>query len=232
MVRGVIAIAAALCMFGSANAAPTIVSPADYSTVSTMSDNLRSIILSDDMLKTSTFTSAGTAARKMYSNEYCTNSLPVKLEWTGNAASYTVSVYRTRDIESGDAKALYSVTTSDNSILYWDPEVGRNYTWTVDDGSSVAVGHFYTSAGVPRIIYADKNGPDGSGIDCLNGRDLGGWATTDGKVVKQSMIYRSAELETCNPTNSIGVRTEMPYLANVLGIKLDIDLRTLQPISS
>jgi hypothetical protein len=39
------------------------------------------------------------------------------------------------------------------------------------------------------------------------------------------MIYRSAELETCSPTNSIGVRTEMPYLANVLGIKLDIDLR-------
>ena len=225
MVRGVIAAAAVLCMFGSANAAPTIVSPADYSTVSTMSENLKSIIQSANMLKTSTFATAGTAARKMYSNEYCTNSLPVKLEWTGNAASYTVSVYRTRDIESGDAKALYSVTTSENSILYWDPEVGRNYTWTVDDGSSVAVGHFYTSGGVPRIIYADKNGPEGSGMDCLNGRDIGGWTTTDGKVVKQSMIYRSAELETCSPTNSIGMRVEMPYLADVLGIKLDIDLR-------
>ena len=203
----------------------TIVSPADYSTVSTMSENLKSIIQSANMLKTSTFATAGTDTRKMYNNEYCTNSLPVKLEWTGNAASYTVSVYRTRDIESGDAKALYSVTTSENSILYWDPEVGRNYTWTVDDGSSVAVGHFYTLSGVPRLIYADKNGPEGPGIDCLNGRDLGGWATTDGKVVKQSMIYRSAELETCNPTNSIGVRTEMPYLADILGIKLDIDLR-------
>ncbi|MBR2921205.1 MAG: tyrosine-protein phosphatase [Kiritimatiellae bacterium] len=225
IVRGIVAAVAAWCMFGSAKAVPTIVSPADYSTVSTMSENLKSIIQSANMLKTSTFATAGTAARKMYSNEYCTNSLPVKLEWTGNAASYTVSVYRTRDIESGEAKALYSVTTSENFILYWDPEVGRNYTWTVDDGSSVAVGHFYTSGGVPRIIYADKNGPEGPGIDCLNGRDLGGWATTDGKVVKQSMIYRSAELETCNPTNSIGVRTEMPYLADVLGIKLDIDLR-------
>ena len=225
MVRGVIAAAAVLCMFGSAKAVPTIVSPADYSTVSTMSENLKSIIQSANMLKTSTFTTASTPTRKMYSNEYCTNSLPVKLEWTGNAASYTVSVYRTRDLESGEAKALYSVTTGENSILYWDPEVGRNYTWTVDDGSSVAVGHFYTSGGVPRIIYADKNGPEGPGIDCLNGRDLGGWATTDGKVVKQSMIYRSAELETCNPTNSIGVRIKMPYLADVLGIKLDIDLR-------
>ena len=230
MVRGVITIAAALCMFGSANAAPTIVSPADYSTVSTMSENLKSIIQSADMLKTSTFTTASTPTRKMYSNEYCTNSLPVKLEWTGNAASYTVSVYRTRDLESGDANALYSVTTSENSILYWDPEVGRNYTWTVDDGSSVAVGHFYTLAGVPRLIYADKNSPEGPGMDCLNGRDLGGWATTDGKVVKQSMIYRSAELETCSPTNSIGVRIKMPYLADVLGIKLDIDLRTTNEV--
>ncbi|MBO5905653.1 MAG: tyrosine-protein phosphatase, partial [Kiritimatiellae bacterium] len=208
----------------------TIVSPADYSTVSTMSEKLKSIIQSADMLKTSTFTEAGTATRKMYSNEYCTNSLPVKLEWTGNAASYTVSVYRTRDLESGDAKALYSVTTSENSILYWDPEVGRNYTWTVDDGSSVAVGHFYTESGVPRLIYADKNGPDGPGMDCLNGRDLGGWVTTDGKVVKQSMIYRSAELETCSPTNSIGMRIEMPYLADVLGIKLDIDLRSTNEV--
>ena len=225
MVRGVIAAVAVLCMFGSAKAVPTIVSPADYSTVSTMSENLKSIIQSANMLKTSTFTTASTPTRKMYSNEYCTNSLPVKLEWTGNAASYTVSVYRTRDLESGEAKALYSVTTSENSILYWDPEVGRNYTWTVDDGSSVAVGHFYTLSGVPRLIYADKNGPEGSGMDCLNGRDLGGWATTDGKVVKQSMIYRSAELETCSPTNSIGMRVEMPYLADVLGIKLDIDLR-------
>ncbi|MBO5906021.1 MAG: tyrosine-protein phosphatase, partial [Kiritimatiellae bacterium] len=230
IVRGIVAVVAAWCMFGVANAAPTIVSPADYSTVSTMSEKLKSIIQSADMLKTSTFATAGTVTRKMYSDEYCTNSLPVKLEWTGNAASYTVSVYRTRDVESGNTKALYSVTTSENSILYWDPEVGRNYTWTVDDGSSVAVGHFYTERGVPRIIYADKNGPDVSGMDCLNGRDLGGWATTDGKVVKQSMIYRSAELETCSPTNSIGMRIEMPYLANVLGINLDIDLRATNEV--
>lgn len=230
IVRGIVAAVAAWCMFGVANAAPTIVSPADYSTVSTMSEKLKSIIQSADMLKTSTFTTAGTATRKMYSNEYCTNSLPVKLEWTGDAASYTVSVYRTRDLESGDAKALYSVTTSENSILYWDPEVGRNYTWTVDDGSSVAVGHFYTLSGVPRLIYADKNGPEGPGMDCLNGRDLGGWATTDGKVVKQSMIYRSAELETCSPTNSIGMRIEMPYLSKVLGINLDIDLRATNEV--
>ena len=230
IVKSFVAVFATLCMVGAVSAAPTIVSPADYSTVSTMSENLKSIIQSADMLKTATFATGGTATRKMYSNEYCNNSLPVKLEWTGDAASYTVSVYRTRDIESGDAKALYSVTTSENSILYWDPEVGRNYTWTVDDGSSVAVGHFYTLAGVPRLIYADKNGPDVSGMDCLNGRDLGGWATTDGKVVKQSMIYRSAELETCSPTNSIGMRIKMPYLADVLGIKLDIDLRSTNEV--
>ena len=230
IVKSFVAVFATLCMVGAVSAAPTIVSPADYSTVSTMSENLKSIIQSEDMLKTATFATGGTATRKMYSNEYCNNSLPVKLEWTGNAESYTVSVYRTRDIESGEAKALYSVTTSENSILYWDPEVGRNYTWTVDDGSSVAVGHFYTLAGVPRLIYADKNGPDVSGMDCLNGRDLGGWATTDGKVVKQSMIYRSAELETCSPTNSIGMRIEMPYLADVLGIKLDIDLRSTNEV--
>ena len=56
IVRGVVALFAAFCMMDVAKAAPTIVSPADYATVKTMTDAMHDFLYSDAMLDPDTFT--------------------------------------------------------------------------------------------------------------------------------------------------------------------------------
>ena len=91
MVRGVVALVAALFLFDVAEAAPTIVSPADYATVKTMTDEMHSFLYSDAMLDPDTFTYTQTEyiaeddeyryvvtdARKAYMAEYNSNTIPV-----------------------------------------------------------------------------------------------------------------------------------------------------------
>ena len=214
---------AAIALAGlSASAVPTIVSPADYATVKTVSDKLYSDIHTSGYFTWSTFqqgTETGTF-RQTGMAEYKTNSLPVRLQWSGTSGSCTVTARRSRD-----NVAVFSTTTTGTSATFYDPEVGRNYTWTVENGGSTATGHFFTELRAPRIIYSDHD-PSAQGSECSIGRDLGGWVTEDGaKVVKQGLIYRSAMMEYCNPGVERRPCDELSYLKDVIGIKLDIDLR-------
>lgn len=77
----------------------------------------------------------------------------------------------------------------------------------------------------PRILLNDHD-PNASGSDTSNTRDIGGYRTYKGsKVIKQGLIYRTAELEWCNPVDADGIRQELTYLKNTIGIKYDIDFR-------
>ena len=235
IVRGVVALFAAFLMMDVANAAPTIVSPADYATVKTMTDAMHDFLFSDAMLDPDTFTYTKTESyndggtikyryvvndeRKAYMAEYNANTIPVVLEWSAavdHSGDYAVVVKRVKD-----GKTVFTQTTSSTTATFYDPEVGRNYVWTVTDNTGSVTGHFYTDRRGPRIIYSETS-------DLTNTRDLGGWSTTDGKVVKQGLIYRAPEWEwsaVCE--TETGNYFEMPYLRDVLGIKLEVDLRAM-----
>ena len=231
IVRGVVALIAAFLMMDVAKAAPTIVSPADYATVKTMTDEMHSFLYSDAMLDPDTFTYTQTEyiaeddeyryvvtdERKAYMAEYNSNTIPVVFKWsaaTGHSGNYTVTVKRVKD-----GKTVFTQTTSSTTVTFYDPEVGRNYLWTVTDNTGSATGHFYTDRRGPRIIYSETS-------DLTNARDLGGWSTSDGKVVKQGLIYRGPEWEwSARQKTDTGNYFEMPYLRDVLGIKLEVDLR-------
>ena len=235
IVRGLVALFAAFLMMDVAKAAPTIVSPADYATVKTMTDAMHDFLYSDAMLDPDTFTYTKTESyvdggttkyryvvndeRKAYMVEYNSNTIPVVFEWsaaTDHSGDYTVTVKRGKD-----GKTVFTQTTSSTTATFYDPEVGRNYIWTVTDNTGSATGHFYTDRRGPRIIYSETS-------DLTNTRDLGGWSTTDGKVVKQGLIYRAPEWEwSAIRESENGNYFEMPYLRDVLGIKLEVDLRAM-----
>lgn len=199
----------------TAGAAPEIVSPVDYSTVSTMSDTLKAFKNTSTMVTASTYGSGtkDNATRTGYQTIYREHSLPITLSWSGSTGNATVTVKRAKD-----NAVVFTSVTNGTSVLFYDAEIGRNYSWTVTDAGGTATGHFFTELNAPRIIqYAH-----GSYVE--NARDLGGWAAMNGKVVKQGMLYRSRQFEWCaisEPGDSLCI----PYWRDVIGIKLDDDLR-------
>ena len=221
------AAAFALACLGAV-AAPTIVSPADYATISTMSARMKAHLANADFLKYSYFKTANTDSapnqtRIDYWNDYATNSVPTVLSWNGSGGPYTVKLWRTH-LDSA-AAPVYVKETTEPEAVFFDLEVGRNYTWTVTDGISTATGHFFTERNTPRIVNRQPD-PDAEGGHGNNTRDMGGWTGANGKVVRQGLIFRSAQLEDCNASNENGEDLEIDHLKYYLGIRFDIDFRT------
>lgn len=95
---------------------------------------------------------------------------------------------------------------------------GKTYYWKVTgdaEGSTSEVDCFQTLDAPVRYI---------STMSIPNVRDIGGWATEDGKKVKYAMLYRGGK------TNPSGGNTCAPedqeLFAKHLGVKTEIDLRT------
>ena len=134
---------------------PSIVAPAYYATISTMSARMKAHLANADFLKYSYFKTANTDSapnqtRTDYWNDYATNSVPTVLSWNGAGGPYTVKLWRTH-IDSA-AAPVYVKETTESEAVFFDLEVGRNYTWTVTDGISTATGHFFTERNTPRIV--------------------------------------------------------------------------------
>ena len=136
--------------------------------------------------------------------------LPVILAWqdTG-AAEYTVYLSRYKVFDGAQV-----FKSNKNEVAVTNLLVGTDYYWRVSDESGkiiTPVYSFNTSAAQPRTICVDGVG---------NFRDLGGVVSSlgDGAVLKQGMIYRSANLDKITEA---GVKT----FAEELGIKTDLDLR-------
>ena len=78
-------------------------------------------------------------------------------------------------------------TQKRTSLYVYNLKIATTYYWSVSAGDVVSdVSSFSTADCQPRNIYCD-------GV--TNMRDLGGWKTTDGKRVKQGLLYRSGQWE-------------------------------------
>jgi len=87
--------------------------------------------------------------------------------------------------------------------------IGKTYSWQV--GSS-EIRHFTTDGTTPRWIRLDGT---------FNVRDIGGYRTTDGKVIKQGLLYRGCEMDRALFITEEGIRAAREDL----GIRTDLDLR-------
>ena len=204
-------VAAALSV--SLPAAVTLTAPADYATVNPKDPLFAGFNTASSTYDWQTFAEStrGNEERTAMMNAYRASGR-VELAWSGSG-TWTVTIRRVKD-----SAVVFTTTTSGNSTVFYNPEIGRNYEWTVASGAQAATGHFYVSSECPRILnYAASGSVD-------NLRDLGGWPAADGKVVRQGLLFRSREFDWFSPTYKDG--PGLPYLRETIGIGLDLDLRT------
>ena len=92
-------------------------------------------------------------------------------------------------------------------------ESGATYYWRVTNPREQSeVFSFRTQDVSPRFMYFDGT---------TNVRDIGGYVTDEGKRIKQSLVFRGAELDMHSVVSECGRKT----MREVFGIKTDIDLR-------
>ena len=84
-------------------------------------------------------------------------------------------------------KADYAVKAG---VAYLDitnliPKAQYTYKATASDGTVLTEGRFETTGSIHQAFFANA---------CRNGRDLGGWKTTDGKTIKYRLLYRGGRM--------------------------------------
>ncbi len=140
--------------------------------------------------------------------------IPLSIKWGANGFvpdSVTVLVSENADMSDAvEYNATASQTLSIDTL-----KTGTTYyiKATAVGGENTLQSKVYTvkiKAG-PRIIASNAGGFD-------NLRDLGGWTTTDGKTIKQGLVFRSAQFDKINATG-------LALLRDTLGIKTDLDFR-------
>ncbi len=121
----------------------------------------------------------------------------------------------------GDNRALsgsHTYECTENAFYQYNLLLGKTYFWRVcvmEDGSAVAASHVYSFTVSPRAPRWIKAG----GLS--NIRDIGGWRTTHGAMIRQGMVYRGCEMEFHHLITPEG----KDVLTHQLGIKTDLDLR-------
>jgi protein-tyrosine phosphatase len=113
----------------------------------------------------------------------------------------------------------YDPGEGSRSVRVFNLLTGTTYDYSVDfslsNGETLTLTDSFQTAAGPRLMNI-------SGL--VNVRDLGGWSTSDGKTVKQGLLYRGSEMDGM-------VEEEFKLTAagleqmKALGIKTDLDLR-------
>lgn len=141
----------------------------------------------------------------------------ITIDWSGweNAGNTDILMLGTQE----DFSDAILIPAEGTSAAVGNLRLGTTYYWKIVNAVGESeTSQFHTASGIVRNIYVD-------GV--TNVRDLGGYPTTDGREVRQGMIYRSARLnqdDTATVTPEItekGIRT----MTEELGILSEIDLR-------
>ncbi len=140
----------------------------------------------------------------------------ITLSWSDTLGCEYYAVYfnTSRDTSTATVYQVTQPTLTVNKLL-----VGKDYYWQVvgfknDKAATVSDLFHFSTATTPRTIYID-------GVS--NTRDLGGYTTSFGKQVKQGLVYRCAKTENVTELGR-------EYVAEVYGIKTELDLRGAFPI--
>ena len=129
----------------------------------------------------------------------------VTISWDSNG--YTGKT--TLKVWDKDWSREYSLSAgvTKQELLNLVPNSTYNYTVTGSDNTAVAKGSFKTTGSIHQVYFTNK---------VRNGRDLGGWKTSDGKTVAYRKLYRGGAVR-------IDDAGKKEWRA--LGIKAELDLR-------
>lgn len=130
-----------------------------------------------------------------------TTPAPVSFVWETDEAQSILEISEDSSFESSDR-----YTVSGNTFSVCNLKKSTEYFWRVNESEAQS---FVTDSVMPRWIAVDGIG---------NVRDYGGWQNTDGKRIKQGLIFRGYKLE--NSVTGTGIEQ-----LKKLGIKTELDLR-------
>lgn len=150
--------------------------------------------------------------------------LPVTLSYKINGAPEGYVVKSVKFVVADNAQLSDPYTANVSGYVaevdFYNLKTGTKYYYSVEiafeNGVETTVSGSFKTASGPRLMNV-------SGVN--NMRDIGGWVTVDGRVIKQGLLYRGCEIDgAVEPGYAItpeGIET----MLTVLGIKTDMDLR-------
>ncbi len=114
----------------------------------------------------------------------------------------------------------YELNANDVAVNIYNLTTGVQYYYRLNvvlsnDSVVGATGQFSTME-TPRILKID-------GI--VNARDIGGWETADGKVIRKGVLFRGSELDGAVEPKYCLTESGLNEMRSVLGVRFDMDLR-------
>ena len=144
---------------------------------------------------------------------YAVNGLPKGVEIT----AVRLDLYETVDFQNG---ITYYLGADATTVDVYNLKTGVTYYYrwslTLNVGGEVGTTGSFVTAESPRMITVD-------GID--NVRDIGAWKTSDGKVIRQGLLYRGSELDGMTDDDNAVTEKGISQL-KLLGIRYEMDLRS------
>ena len=138
---------------------------------------------------------------------------PKKIKFTWSIDEGVKASYKLKISESSKMTNCREISTDCRCAVIGNFKVNTKYYWQVvgktDTKTVKSKIHTFTTKKGPRTLKVTGVG---------NLRDIGGWSTTSGGVVRQGKVYRSAQFDNIE---SRGKR----YMIKTLGVKTDLDLR-------
>ena len=143
--------------------------------------------------------------------------LPITIKWNLDSnKEYNFCLSENEDFSvyrelKTDKNEINLINLKINTVYYW------YVTYQVESGvAKTETKHFEIKTNGPRNLDID-------GV--TNVRDIGGYQTSDGKVTKQGVIFRSARFNENETTDLLITEAGIKEMVEVLKIKTELDVR-------
>ncbi len=133
--------------------------------------------------------------------------VPVVFQWESGKTTCTLELATSPDFSN---QRTWQTDLDEIAVGYL--QANQTYYWRIAHAGERSETRSFQTADYPVLLSVD-------GI--TNVRDIGGYNTDDGKVVKQGMLFRGSEMNRDYTISSSGIDT----MKDILHIKTDLDLR-------
>lgn len=162
--------------------------------------------------------------QQLEGKERLDTGLPVTISYSieGIPEGYRIKSVKVSVSESSDFSNAIVVNpkVSDKSAKIYHLKTNTKYYFrvsaTISNGNITSVEGNFKTADTPRVLSLQGVG---------NARDIGGYKTSDGKTVKQGLLYRGCEIDGAVEAKYTASEKGISDMLTVLGIRSDMDLR-------
>ncbi len=123
--------------------------------------------------------------------------------------------------DSNDPGKIYKLDANAENINISNLKTGARYEYrlslTLTNGCVIGTTGSFETEKSPRILTVDG---------AINVRDIGGYSTADGKIVKQGLLFRGSEIDGAVESGYLITDKGLQQIIGELGVRFDMDLRS------